>query len=91
MSIPKRSPDLNVLDYTIWNEVEKRMRAQERKLPASKTETGAQFEARLDRTAHSLLKDFIDRSIMSLKERAKRLRDAKGGVFEDSGRKKRAL
>lgn len=27
--IPKRSPDLNVMDYAIWAEVEKRLRKQE--------------------------------------------------------------
>lgn len=31
--IPKRSPDLNVLDYAVWSEVEKRLRAQERRWP----------------------------------------------------------
>ena len=29
-----RSPDLNVLDYAIWAEVEKRLRKQERNMPA---------------------------------------------------------
>ena len=30
LKIPKRSPDLNVMDYFIWAEIQKRMRAQER-------------------------------------------------------------
>ena len=29
-SLPKRSPDLNVLDYSLWSEINRRMRAQER-------------------------------------------------------------
>ena len=34
-----RSPDLNVLDYAIWAEVEKRLRKQERNMPDAKHET----------------------------------------------------
>ena len=30
-SLPKRSPDLNVLDYALWNATHRRMRAQESK------------------------------------------------------------
>ena len=62
-SLQRRSPDLHVLDYAIWSEVEKQMRRQERNMKDSKHETRAQFEARLDRTANALPKDFIDRSI----------------------------
>ena len=87
--IPKRSPDLNVLDYTIWSEIEKRMRAQERKFPDAKTETRAQFEKRLDKTAMNLEPDYIDRAIMDLKNRCEKLYQAKGGLFEEGGRKKR--
>ena len=88
-SLPRRSPDLNVLDYAIWSEVEKQMRRQERKMKDSKHETRAQFEARLDRTAHALPKEFIDRSIKNLAVRAKRLYKARGGLFEEGGRRKR--
>ena len=31
--LPKRSPDLNVLDYCLWAEINKRMRAQEKFFP----------------------------------------------------------
>ena len=52
--IPKRSPDLNVLDYAIWSEVERRMRLEELKMKKGKREPREQFEARLDRVALSL-------------------------------------
>ena len=87
--IPKRSPDLNVLDYAIWSKVETLMRAQERGWPDSKRETREQFEKRLDRTALMLDPAFINKCILSLKERCKRLYDAKGGLFEEGGRKSR--
>ena len=51
LSLPPRSPDLNPLDFTIWAEINKRMRLQESKWSKSKTETRAQFIKRLRRTA----------------------------------------
>ena len=90
-AIPKRSPDLNVLDYAIWSEVERKMRASERKWPAAKRETRRQFEKRLDRTAKNLPKTFINKSIGDMKRRCKLLFDAKGGLFEEGGRSRRPL
>ena len=87
--IPKRSPDLNVLDYAIWSKVETLMRAQERGWPDSKRETREQFEKRLDRTALTLDPAFINKCILIPKERCKRLYDAKGGLFEEGGWKSR--
>ena len=84
-SIPKRSPDLNVLDYAISAEVEKRMRQQERKMSTGKRETLAQFEQRLDRTAASLSPAFVDRAIGNLHTRCQKLYEAKGGLFEEGG------
>ena len=46
------------------------------------------FGSRLDRTAKSLPKDFIGRSKMNLKERFRKPLEAKGGLFEEGGRKK---
>ena len=89
--IPKRSPDLNVMDYAVWSEVERRMRVQEKKWRTPKSETREAFERRLDRTARGLPQPFIDNSIMDLQRRCKRLRDAEGGLFEEGGRKKRPL
>jgi transposase len=87
--IPKRSPELNVLDYAIWSEIEKRMRAQERKFPDSKKESRPDFEKRLDRTAQNLEKDYIDRCIKSMKRRCELLYKAKGGLFEEKARSRR--
>ena len=39
IDFPKRSPDLNPLDYGFWSELNKRMRRQERSWPMSKTES----------------------------------------------------
>ena len=88
--IPKRSPDLNVLDYAIWSEVQRRMRKQEKRFPADKGETRAQFESRLNRTAAGLSADF-NRAIGDLKRRCELLYNAEGGLFEEGGRSRRPL
>ena len=85
LQIPKRSPDLNVLDYAIWTEVEKRLRDQEKAFPKTKKETREAFEHRLDRAAHELPKAFIDDAIGNLCERTQLLYEAKGALFEEGG------
>ena len=86
LCLPKRSPDLNVLDFAVWGEVEHRLRAQERRWPEGKKETRAEFERRLDRLAKALPSSFIDKSIGDLKRRCERLYLAKGGLFEEGGK-----
>ena len=77
------------MDYAIWDEIERRMRLQEKKLPPSKVESRAEFILRLGRVARNLPTKFIEDSIGDLAERCQRLYDAKGGLFEEGGRKKR--
>ena len=90
-AISKRSPNLNVMDYSVWAEVEKRMREQERKMPPGKREAREKFEKRLDKTAENLPKFSIYRAIGSMKRRCGFLSKAKGGLFEEGGRKRRPL
>jgi len=82
-NIPKRSPDLNVCDYALWAEVNKRMRAQERRWPASKKEARATFLARLRRTAMNLPQQFVDDAIGDMKRRCRLVLEAKGGHIEE--------
>ena len=42
-------------------------------------------------TARGIITDFIDKSVMDLQRRTKRLLDAEGGLFEEGGRRKRTL
>ena len=88
-TIPKRSPDLNVLDYSVWNEVEKKLRAQERNMGDDKHETRSKFEQRVDRTASGLPASYIDAAIGDLRKRCGLLYKAKGGLFEEGGRRAR--
>jgi len=86
--LPKRSPQLNVLDYAVWSEISTRMRAQERRWPVNKKETREKYLARLRRTALRLPPKFINSSIKNMKERCQRLHKAKGGHIEEGGGKK---
>ena len=84
--LPKRSPELNVLDYAVWAEVERRLRAQEKRWSYGKRETRAEFEGRLDRVAKALPSTFINDSIMDMKRRCERMFAAEGGLFEEGGK-----
>ena len=85
-AIPKRSPDLNVMDYAIWKAVSRRMRKQERRFPANKVESKAAFVERLKRTAKALPATLVRRSIVDMRRRCQRLHAAKGGHIEEGGR-----
>ena len=89
--MPKRSPDLNVMDYAVWSEIERRMREQERKWPAHKRETRVAFGKRLDRTAMKLPRTFIEKSIGDMRRRCSLLLEADGGLFEEGGKARRPL
>ena len=67
--IPRRSPQLNVLDYSEWSVINTRMRDQEKRWPASKKETRDEYLVRLRRTALRLPLSLINTSVMNLKER----------------------
>ena len=82
--IPKRSPDLNVMDYFIWSEVERRMREMERTWPDARRETRPQYIRRLRGAAKSIPANVIDKAIGDLARRAELLYLAKGGLFEES-------
>ena len=81
--LPKRSPDLNVLDYSLWNEVNKRMRLQERAFRKTKKETTAEFKARLRKTALGVPTAVVEKAVGSMARRCKAIFDAKGDLFNE--------
>ena len=91
LELPKRSPDLNVMDFAVWSEVERRLRKQEKKWPTNRRESRAEFERRLNRTAKGLPKEFVDKSIGDLQRRCESLYAAEGGLFEEGGKRRRPL
>ena len=85
LEIPKRSPDLNVMGYAVWSEVERKLREQERKWTSSKKESRAAFEKGSDKATHNLNPDFIHNSIGGMQRRGTLWDEAKGGLFEEGG------
>ena len=83
--IPKRSPSLNVCDFALWDEVNRRMRAAERGWGPRKTESRPQYLARLRRTALGLPSSFIQKSVEDMRRRCQRLHAAAGTHFEEGG------
>ena len=83
LALPKRSPDLNVMDYSIWKAINRKMRAQERRMPRSKRESRDEYIRRLARAAKSLSPGSIRKACMNMKRRCELLYQAKGGHFEE--------
>ena len=75
MEFPRYSPDLNPLDFALWNEVERRMSEQEQ----PEDETVDEFKARLRRTALMIPKAVVTKMLASVKHRAQIIYDNNGG------------
>jgi len=82
-NIPKRSPDLNPLDYGFWTAVNRRLRRQESKYGKEKRETRDEFVARLRRTILRMPQKFLTKLVKQMKLRCLALKDAQGGHFEE--------
>ena len=73
MEFPKYSPDLNPLDFYLWDAIERRMR----RAKAAPTSVAA-YKARLRRVAMSIPEAEIRAAVLRIKDRAKAVHDAKG-------------
>ena len=82
--LPKRSPDLNVMDYFLWAEVERRMRTEERTWSDERQETREEFIRRLRATAKAIPRRLINKAVGDLARRTELLYRAKGGLFDES-------
>jgi transposase len=78
IEFPKYSPDLNPLDFTIWNEIERKMMASKIK----RLETEAEYKKRLRRTAMSLSENYIKKAMASVWKRAQMVIDEEGGYIK---------
>jgi hypothetical protein len=85
--LPKRSPDLNPLDYGFWSAVNRRLRLQEAKFPKTKCETRKQFISRLRGVVLRIPKAVLTPMVRSMKWRCIAVKKAKGGHFEESPKK----
>ena len=82
-SLPKRSPDLNVLDYSLWSEINRRMRAQERTFRKNRKETKEQFLQRLKQTALNLPTSLVKAAVGSMRRRCHAISNLQGDLFTE--------
>ena len=75
IAFPTYSPDLNPLDYALWQEVENRMGRQQ--APAGETIGG--FKARLSRTAKSIPTRVVTKMLASMRGRTQSVYACGGG------------
>lgn len=83
MSLPKRSPDCNPLDYSIWKEINDRMRAKEESFAAGFKESEEAFLKRLRHTAMNLPQSLVTKVVGDMSRRMKELVDNKGGLVHE--------
>ena len=83
MPLPRRSPDLNVLDYSLWAAIGKRLRQQEADFPAAYKESRPGFLKRLRKTALGLPVSVVRKSVQSMKRRCQHIRQSKGGLINE--------
>ena len=76
VSLPRYSPDLNPLDYFLWNDIEKRMA---RSAPKTAHETLVKFKERLRRTALATSPNLIRKAMLNMKRRIVAIYEAQGG------------
>ena len=84
LALPKRSPDLNVLDYAVWADVNRRMRKQEKNWTAKKKESREQYLDRLRRTALGTCPKWLKKRMEDMPRRLGLLVKAKGGHFAEA-------
>ena len=82
--LPCRSPDSNVLDYSLWHEINVRMRIQERAFADDFKETVEEYKKRLRRTALGLPTALVSRAMGDMKRRTQEIVRSKGCLFVES-------
>ena len=83
LEIPKRSPDLNPLDYSFWSEVNACLRRQEAKFQEDYRESRCQFIKRLRRTVLRISPDTLRGMVGNMKRRCELLHQVGGQHFEE--------
>jgi len=79
MSLPRYSPDLNPLDYCIWENIETRMLKGG---PKKGRETVEQYKARLRQTAMKTSRVLIKKAILNMNARIMAVYKAQGGNID---------
>ena len=72
--MPTYSPDLNPLDFSIWDRIEALM---VKKAP-KRVETVEEYKRRLRRTALGLPRSYVSKCVLSMPKRMRLVSEAKG-------------
>ena len=83
LDLPPRSPDLNVLDYSLWHAINVSMRAQEARFHKDKKETKKAYMKRLKNSALNLPGPVVKKAVRDMKRRLVLIKKAKGGLIEE--------
>lgn len=83
LDLPKRSPDCNPLDYSLWRAINNRMRSQEKAFSKTFKETKPQYLQRLRGVAMSLPTSVVKKAVGDMRRRVKELVDKKGGLIAE--------
>lgn len=78
IKLPKYRSDLMPLDYSVWDNIHKRMIFEEQGWPKSKRETKKEYIARLKQTALDTPKAEMDKCMASMRRRCRALVDSGG-------------
>ena len=79
--LPKRSPDLSLMDYAVWDNIVGKLRSQEKKMEGK--ESRQKFLGRVARAIKGANKRFLKDSQQSMKRRLRAVIKARGGLFEE--------
>ena len=80
--LPPRSPDLNVLDYSLWKAITKRLRKQEATFHHRRKESKSEYLARLRKTALGLPSAVVRKAVYSMKRRCKEVKENGGYLIK---------
>ena len=85
--LPRRSLDFNALDYSLWHQINLRMREQECHFAVDKKETKLEYMARLRKTALGLQAALVKKVVGNMHARCRLCLSAKppGGLFKEGG------
>ena len=78
LRLPKRSPNLQAMDYTFHMQIQKVLRGQEKGWPREKVETREEFAERVLLAYRSIPKAAIDKGCAQMKERLQSLYEHQG-------------
>lgn len=82
-SLPKRSPDLNPLDFALWHAINVAMKKQGSKMRKNKKESKLVYMARLRKTALALPTSVVKNAVMDMHKRVRKVVQAEGGLFKE--------